>query len=42
MNLEKETFTSSALEQISKIIGDRYTGSEITSFFEKCDSRICS
>ncbi|NMB97459.1 MAG: TIGR02391 family protein [Clostridiaceae bacterium] len=36
MNLEKETFTSSALEQISKIIGDRYTGSEITSFFEKC------
>lgn len=36
MNLQNEKFSSSALEQISKIIGDRYTGSEITIFFAKC------
>ena len=30
-----EPFELSALEQLSKIIGDRYTGSGITSFFQK-------
>ncbi|MCP2240241.1 TIGR02391 family protein [Thermoanaerobacterium thermosaccharolyticum] len=36
MNLDTEKFSPSALEQISKIIGNRYTGSQITIFFEKC------
>jgi len=30
-----EPFSLSALERIAKIIGDRYTGSEITGFFRK-------
>ena len=30
-----EPFSLSALERIAKIIGDRYTGSEITEFFRK-------
>lgn len=30
-----EPFSLSALEQFAKIIGDRYTGSEITEFFRK-------
>jgi len=36
MNLGTEKFSLSALEQISRIIGDRYTGSQITVFFKKC------
>jgi uncharacterized protein (TIGR02391 family) len=36
MNLDTEKFSASALEQISRIIGDRYTGSQITTFFAKC------
>lgn len=36
MNLNTKEFSPSALEQISKIIGNRYTGSQITIFFEKC------
>jgi uncharacterized protein (TIGR02391 family) len=36
MNQPKiEPFSLSALEHIAKIIGDRYTGSEITEFFRK-------
>ncbi len=30
-----DSFSLSALEHIAQIIGDRYTGSEITSFFRK-------
>lgn len=36
MRQEKiEPFSLSALEQLAKIIGDNYTGSEITGFFQK-------
>jgi len=33
--IKMEPFSLSALERIAKIIGDRYTGSEITEYFRK-------
>lgn len=33
--IKMESFSLSALERIAKIIGDRYTGSEITEYFRK-------
>lgn len=36
MDFEKEKFSPSSIEHISKIIGDCYTGSGLTSFFHKC------
>ena len=43
MNQTKiEPFSLSALERIAKIIGGRYSGSEITTFFRKAGfSQIC-
>lgn len=35
MNRSLEPFSLSALEQLAKIIGDRYSGSQLTEFFRK-------